>query len=215
MQNKLLEFLKNHPDDRLNKLNETELSYLINISDFNSVLEQDINSIEKLLEKYIILIDPQNLIEYNTKILGLVQSKFEVIKFKIFTRYNVYLSTLFFLIYPILIDNYYYYFFILLFPISFMANSIIMIITPIKKIFNFVLLSLILSTIYLKNNEMIPVVLMFYLLKTLTQKGKENFRDLILNAAIKNKLYFKFLFVIGLINLSNKDNNDFITYKWD
>ena len=100
-------------------------------------------------------------------------------------------------------------------PISFMANSIIKIKQPIKKIFYFVLLILIITAIYNKNHEMIPVIVMFYLSKTLTQKGKENYRKLILNAALKSKLCFKFLFVIGLINIYNKVNNNFIKYKWD
>lgn len=215
INNKLIEFLRNHNDERLNKLNDTDLSYLIKFSDFYSAMEPDINSIEELIRKYDILLDPPNLMEYNPIILELVQSKFEAIKFKLYTTYTVYLSSIFFLIYPILINNYFYYFFILLMPISFMANSIIKIKQPIKKIFYFVLLILIITAIYNKNHEMIPVIVMFYLSKTLTQKGKENYRKLILNAALKSKLCFKFLFVIGLINIYNKVNNNFIKYKWD
>ncbi len=209
-ENKLIEYLKNHHDERLNKLLDTELSYIINISDFDSDFDSNINSIEKLIEKYDILIDPPSLFKYNIKILGLVQSRFDVIIFKIFTSYTIYTSILFFLIYPILINNYLYYFFIFLLPISFMANGIAKIKTLIKKIFEFVLLLLVLVTIYYNNYEMLPIVIMFYLSKKLTQKGKENYRNLILNAALKNKLYFKFLFVIGLINLFNRDKNNFV-----
>lgn len=203
MQSKLFDYLTNHSDQALNSIPQIELSQLCK--------KTDINSMEDILNHFEIWSDSMITANLNLEVLKLVQSKQQVIIFKIFAFIPMWISLLFFIIYPLAIENYWYYFFILLMPLSIMASGTLK--SPFKPLFWLVFAVLLATSIILKSKVLLPIIVVYFLLKTLPQQAKKFYKNSIINAAIKDKLKFKFLFTIGMVNLYEPSKNKLIKYE--
>lgn len=199
--NRLKEFLENHDKQEFRDLHSKSLNELTGLQEYGTVRE--------LIANFDIRINVFALTEFNTDILWLVEYDNEAKKFKWLSQYIFSIAIPFMLIFPILVANYWLYFALLLIPISIFASSIIK--SPVQTLFWLIIIGLILYSLISGNYDIYGMVLPAIILLVGPKRAKTLYRETMIKSAMRNELNFKFLWFIGMIQLHNRQTDEFFS----
>jgi hypothetical protein len=196
----LKNFLRNHKNDRLRKLEETEIFELDNLEEYNDL--------ECILEENYIYHRLFEQKDYDKDLL-LLLDRTKVKTFAFLSSWILILCLIAMLIIPIVLTNYWLYLILILLPLSALASS------PINTIFKPLFWILVLSTIfygvYNQNYDWIFMILPLLILKFSAVRSRKIFQKTIIQSARRTELNFKFLYITGTISICNKETDE-LTY---
>lgn len=199
---RLKNYLENHPKEHFRELVSLP---------FNKVSGAErYNSIEELTNDYDIWVSAFYN-EYSMKLLKLVETNHEAIKFKWLSRYILYGTIAFMIIFPALVSNYWLYFGLSLIPLAIFAMGIVK--TYFHVISWITTICLILYSLFSGNYSIFGIIIPFVALLIGPRNAKLLYRKTLIESSNSSEICFKFLYYTRILVLHDKKTGEIIRAK--